>query len=137
MYNAAKNKDIVDHLKISQKGSSIIIAQPYDKDDKLVMAVGGIGVIAAMAVPNFKAARGSAREKACFSNQRVLLGAVEMYNMDHDEMMTKLDIPTLVKEKYLKSVPTGPEPECEYFSIGDLSKDGTIGCKRHGGVPMN
>ncbi len=136
MYTSAKNKDIVDHLKISQKGSSIIVAQPYDKDDKLVLAVGGIGIIAAAAIPNFKAARGSAREKACFSNQRVLMGAVEMYNMDHDTMMTTLDIPVLVKEKYLKSAPVGPEPECEYFSIGDLSGDGVVACKRHGGIPM-
>lgn len=136
MYTSAKNKDIVDHLKISQKGSSIIVTQPYDKDDKLVLAVGGIGIIAAAAIPNFKAARGSAREKACFSNQRVLMGAVEMYNMDHDTMMTTLDIPVLVKEKYLKSAPVGPEPECEYFSIGDLSGDGVVACKRHGGIPM-
>lgn len=136
MYTSAKNKDIVDHLKISQKGSSIVVAQPYDKDDKLVIAVGGIGIIAAAAIPNFKAARGSAREKACFSNQRVLMGAVEMYNMDHDTMMTTLDIPVLVKEKYLKSAPVGPEPECEYFSIGDLSGDGVVACKRHGGIPM-
>ena len=137
MYTSAKNKDIVDHLKISQKGCSIVVAQPYDKDDKLVIVTGGIGILAAAAIPNFKAAKASAREKACFSNQRVLMGAVEMYNMDHDTMMTTLDIPTLVKEKYLKSAPVGPEPECEYFSIGDLSGDGVVACKRHGGLPMN
>ncbi len=137
MYNSAKNKDMVDHLKISQQGSSIIVAQPYEKDDKMLLAIGGIGIMAAAAIPNFKAARNSAREKACFSNQRVLTGAVEMYNMDHDTMMTTLDIDTLVKGRYLKSAPKGPEPECEYFSIGDLSKDGVIACKRHGGIPMN
>ena len=109
----------------------------YEKDDKMLLAIGGIGIMAAAAIPNFKAARNSAREKACFSNQRVLTGAVEMYNMDHDTMMTTLDIDTLVKGRYLKSAPKGPEPECEYFSIGDLSKDGVIACKRHGGIPMN
>ena len=137
MYDSAKNKDIVNNLKISQQGSSIVVAQKYEKGDKLVLAVGGIGIIAAAAIPNFKAARGSAREKACFSNQRILLGAVEMYNMDNSVMMTTLNIDALVKGRYLKGVPNGPEPECEYFSIGDLSKDGVIACKRHGSIPMD
>ena len=135
LYNSAKNKDIVNRLKISQKGSSIVLEQPYDKDDKVILAIGGIGMLAAAAIPNFKAARGSARQKACFSNIRVLQGAVEMYNMDNSVMMTDLDIPTLVKEKYLKSAPKGPEPECEYYSTGDLTKDGVVGCKMHGTLP--
>ncbi|MBQ3644361.1 MAG: hypothetical protein II961_07160 [Candidatus Riflebacteria bacterium] len=135
LYSAAKNKDIVDHLKISLNGNSIVVAQPYDKDDKLILAVGSVGIIAAAAIPNFKAARSSAREKACYSNMRVLQGAVEMYNMDHATMMSNLDIPTLVKEGYLKGELRGPEPDCDYFSKGDLSKDGCIFCKRHGCVP--
>jgi competence protein ComGC len=134
MYGAAKNKDIVNHLKISQKGCSIIIAQPCDKDDKLVIATAGIGFLAAAAIPNFKAAKNSARGKACFSNQRVLIGAVEMYNMDHDTMMSNLDIPTLVKEGYLKETPNKPDPDCDYFSKGDLATDGIIFCKKHGSI---
>ncbi len=132
LYSSAKNKDMVDHLKISLNGCSIVVAQPYDKDDKLVLAIGGIGVLAAAAIPNFRAARDSAREKACYSNQRVLQGAVEMYNMDHATMMSNLDIPTLTKEGYIKGEMRGPEPDCEYFSKGDLSKDGCVFCKKHG-----
>ena len=99
-----------------------------------MLAVAGVGVVAAMAIPNFKKARDSARQKACFSNIRVLTGAMEMYNMDHNTMMHTLDIDALVKGGYLKSAPTSPEPDCEYYSEGDLTEDGVICCKRHGNI---
>ena len=133
--SSAKNKDMINNLNIVQKDNSIIVSHPFDSNTKLMMSVGGIGIISAMAIPNFQKARSSAREKACFSNIRVLSGAVEMYNMDHNTMMTTLDIKELVKDCYLKQAPVGPEPDCEYYSIGDLSDNGVIACKRHGKVP--
>ena len=42
-----------------------------------------VNVLINMATPNIHPARYSARLKACFSNQRVILGAIEMYNMDN------------------------------------------------------
>lgn len=81
-----------------------------------------------------------ARTKACYSNMRVILGAVEMYNMDHTEMMKQLSDSdvieggTLVKEGYLKSPIRKPTPGCRYFSVGDLSIDGHIECSKHGRV---
>jgi prepilin-type N-terminal cleavage/methylation domain-containing protein len=60
---------------------------------ELMIVIAIIGILAAMAIPNFKKAREQAREKACYSNIRVLLGAIEMYNMDHSVMM---DSPTRV-----------------------------------------
>lgn len=95
-----------------------------------------VGIIFTMAYPNFKVARTKAREKACFSNIRVLSGAVEMYNMDNATVMKSLDINTLVKQHYIKEVPEKPEPECEYESKGDLSEEnGIIYCKFHGELP--
>ncbi len=135
LYSAAKNIDLLNSLNYSQKDSSIIISEPFDGYGKSMIGVAGVGIIAAMAIPNFKAARSSAREKSCFSNMRVLLGAVEMYNMDCETMMTSINqenMEELVKKGYLKSVPKGTEPECEYYSEGDISKDGKIGCKKHG-----
>ena len=71
---------------------------------------------------NAYARRASARDKACFSNIRVIQGAVEMYNMDvdGDSMMRNLDIDILIKEKYLKSEPSHPETSCKYIAFGDL-----------------
>lgn len=73
----------------------------------------------------FKKIHPSARDKACFSNQRVILGAIEMYNMDDSrplgpeavgwapEDVLKL----LVDGKYLKSIPTyGNTCKYEFFN---------------------
>ena len=78
------------------------------------------------------ARRVSARDKACFSNIRVIQGAVEMYNMDKNEYMKTLDIDLLVESKYLEGKPYPPEVDCQYLSEGNLAEDGKIYCKHHG-----
>ena len=78
-----------------------------------------------------KRSRASGREKACWSNIRVIQGAVELYNEDYSIKMEKMDIPSLIKNGYLKEEPTKPEEKCCYFSFGDLSKDGFIFCSNH------
>ena len=74
----------------------------------------------------------SDNKKICIMNVRKIIGAVEMYNMDHVEMMTKLDFDKLINSGYLKAVPKGPESECEYISVGNLIENGHIECKKHG-----
>ncbi len=80
-----------------------------------------------------KRSRTSARKKACSSNIRVLQGAVEMYNTDHEKTpMKTLDIKTLEEFKYLKpNSVQGPSDQCEYLSNRDLSKDGKVICRFH------
>lgn len=93
--------------------------------------------IAAIAVPNFRKSREQAREKACYANMRVLLGAVEMYNMDQASQMdvlTENEMPLLVEGKYLKSMVTRPEAGCSYGTVGDLRGPGTLICALHGTV---
>lgn len=77
------------------------------------------------------------REKACYANMRVLLGAVEMYNMDNDVMIKHMDnkaISLLVKGKYLRKDPQKPTSSCEYLDDGDLTNGGLIRCREHGTV---
>ena len=78
-----------------------------------------------------KRSRYSARTKSCWSNIRVIEGAVEMYNMDSASMTSTLNIPELMKCKYLKMEIKGTEPDCHYDSCGDLSKDGFVFCTHH------
>ncbi len=64
----------------------------------------------------------SARTNACLANMRTYSAAVKMYNFDHDESpMKSLNIEELVKEKYINSVLTKPEKDCNYSSEGDLT----------------
>lgn len=81
--------------------------------------------------------RGQAREKACYANMRVLLGAIEMYNMDNNVSLKSVREGTeqrLIDAKYLKSTLSKPERGCRYTSTGDISDSGKIQCDIHGTV---
>ena len=131
MYTGAKAKDLVDSLKFSVSNNTVVISTEFEAFKIISGVLGGI-LNVVMKSPQFVNARSNAREKACFSNQRVLQGAVEMYNMDNSVMMTTLDVEALIKGKYLRSAPSGPEPDCQYYSVGNLTGDGYISCKKHG-----
>ena len=78
--------------------------------------------------------RRNSYQKLCFSNQRVLIGAIEMYNMDHNEMIKTYDndyLDLLVRGKYLHSSFKN-NFECELVTEGDLTENGFIYCVNHG-----
>ena len=72
--------------------------------------------------------------KSCLSNQRVLMGAMDMYNMDHSEMMTTLDEEELLRGGYIKSKINKPSEKCIYRCDGDFTETGKIYCEYHGEV---
>lgn len=105
--------------------------------------------LAMFAAPNFRKSREQARSKACFANQRVLLGAIEMYNMDNVDMDIghnmengTFDMDRLVEGKYLRSHISKPTSQCDYRILGDITGDGFVLCVCHGtveeiGVPVD
>jgi hypothetical protein len=70
----------------------------------------------------------------CKRNISHLHGFVEMYNMDHSEMMHELDLERLLEKKYIKSIPTVSYSKCKYISKGDLTDNGEICCELHGSM---
>ena len=98
---------------------------------ELMIVIAIIGILAAMAVPNFKKAREQAREKACYSNIRVLMGAVEMYNMDNSKMMESLAQKVLKDNSYIRQEVECPEQGGKYEG-SQLHKDGEVKCSVHG-----
>ncbi len=94
----------------------------------------------AMVTPPKRYGSENARRKACFANQRILLGAIEMYNMDHIDQIHELNdkvIELLIKEKYLKgSLSDYVCPETrykgKYLSLGNILKSGVTYCEYHG-----
>jgi len=109
----------------SRKGFTLI---------ELMIVIAIIGILAAIAIPNFRKARQQARQKACFANQRVIMGAVEMYNMDSNAMMSTYDEAKLIAGKYLKSSIVPAEKDCTLSEEGDLAKEGVIKCSVHGTI---
>ena len=68
----------------------------------------------------------------CLLNQTFISSAIDDYNHDNeDKMMTTLDIPFLLKTKYL-SPDRMLDNNCEYYTEGDLTQGGYIACKIHG-----
>ncbi len=85
-----------------------------------------------------RCSRGSARDKICYSNIRVLQGAVEMYNMDSKTMMTTLDQATLREGHYIKDKDNLVCPETHKEYLGDdLTGNGYIYCDYHGDLEGN
>ena len=98
-----------------------------------------ITILFFMGIPNhfFSSNRIWARQKACYSNLRVIQGAIEMYNMDNSIFITEYNEESekkLIEGKYLKEKPYKPEYSCSYGSKDDLSKDGVLFCEYHGAV---
>src|ERR1700738_4848681 len=78
---------------------------------ELMIVIAIIGVLAAIAVPNFKAARERANTRACYANQKTVVGAMEMYNLDKNTKRTTLDgafFTSLKSGGYLQSIPQDP-----------------------------
>lgn len=70
--------------------------------------------------------------KTCAANRRVLMAAIECYNIDHAVMMTSLDMSALVSGKYLKEELKCPEGGT-YVSSGDLTgATAGVACSKHG-----
>lgn len=83
----------------------------------------------------FRGKRRSYQDR-CFGYQRVITGAIEMYNMDHNEMIKDYNpevYDLLRKENYLKG-DLADETECEFLVEGNLTGDGFIYCLNHGSI---
>ncbi|HEY9068892.1 MAG TPA: hypothetical protein VIV61_01475 [Candidatus Ozemobacteraceae bacterium] len=126
-------------LEKSATGLEIVMRLPDPlRGSNPLLVTSTIGVLAAIAIPNFQRARGMALKNACFANQRMLLGAIELYNMDNTTLKTSLSpedygpAGVLLLKGYLSDGIRLPTPECSYFSEGDLSKGGHITCAVHG-----
>ncbi len=111
---------------------------------ELIIVIIIISVLAAMSGPTCTVGKSSAKRRKirseCFSNQRVLEGAIEMYNMDNPEKIT-IALPgadyenieaILIREKYLYDPLIPPCNVCSYGYIEDEKGAAGVFCKNHG-----
>jgi type IV pilus assembly protein PilA len=83
---------------------------------ELMVVVLIIGILVAIAVPIFNAAKGSAQQKTCFANQRTIEGAVQSYQASTGALPATVasggtagDGSSLITAGYIKSWPYCPE----------------------------
>lgn len=120
--------------KMKRKGFTLI---------ELMIVISIIGVLAAIAIPNFRSAREKSNQRACYANQKTVLGALEMYNLDNGDNTTisKLGgFAELVKGKYMQSAPDDPgcksatSDPAQGSSNYQSNEDGDVWCAFHGTV---
>ena len=102
---------------------------------ELMIVISIIGVLAAIAIPNFRQARFKSNQRACYANQKTVLGALEMYNLDTGENMTvsgETELKTLADKKYLQAVPK--DPGCKSEDNYRSDKVGNVWCAFHGNI---
>lgn len=56
-----------------------------------LLAIAGWSVAHQATTPSFRGPRDSDREKACYSNMRIIQAAIEAYNIDHQVMIATFD----------------------------------------------
>lgn len=79
---------------------------------ELMIVIAIIGVLAAIAVPNFRKIRARAQRKSCYANLRTIHGAVEWYSADENINYSVSDdagFDVLVQLGYLQARPDCPE----------------------------
>ena len=102
---------------------------------ELMIVISIIGVLAAIAIPNFRQAREKSNQRACYANQKTLLGAIEMYNLDYGIQMnieSETQLELLRKEKYLQGVPK--DPGCKNSDNYKSDTLGNVWCTYHGTI---
>ncbi len=89
-----------------------------------------------IAKPNIHKTRPKMIKINCFSEIRVLSGAVELYNLDNESKINELNdetIKILFDNKYIKEMPNPFIPKCVYRNEENLASNPlSIYCEAHG-----
>lgn len=73
---------------------------------EIMIVVAIIGLLAAIAIPNFIRARATARQNACIANLKQIQGAVQVWAIDTGAADTDTPASTAALSDYIKSWPT-------------------------------
>jgi type II secretory pathway pseudopilin PulG len=102
---------------------------------EIMIVVAIIGLLAAIAIPNFIKSRSTSQANACINNLRQIDGGEQQWALEHQQISANapLDIPTLVSLGYIRT-PGGNSvgPSCPaggaYTTTSALSVQPTIVC---------
>lgn len=105
---------------------------------ELMIVIGIIGVLAAIATPTHHGSKPRANSRACYANQKTISGAVEMYNLDKNTKRTDLGLQFFTELKasgYIQSVPDDPGQGSNTAAHYKYVENGNgIACDVHGPI---
>ena len=88
---------------------------------EIMIVVAIIGLLAAIAIPNFVKARRQARKNICISNMRTIFHAMEQYTIDEnvaeDYALSDSAGPIFGAAAYIKEAPVCPEGSGAYTAL--------------------
>jgi prepilin-type N-terminal cleavage/methylation domain-containing protein len=109
-------KGIMSHASSRKLGFTLV---------EIMIVVAIIGLLAAIAIPNFVRARTSSQEKACINNLRQIDAAKQQWALEHFAVATALPAATDI-QPYLGRSSTGMLPSCPADSQSTFATSYTI-----------
>jgi prepilin-type N-terminal cleavage/methylation domain-containing protein len=86
---------------------------------ELMVVVLIIGILVAIAIPIFNAAKASAQRSSCFANQRTIEGGIQSWLAgDSTRLLANGTVAQLVTDGYIKDAPLCPKTALGYHVAG-------------------
>ena len=108
---------------------------------ELMVVVLIIGILVAIAIPIFNAAKGQAQLKSCMANQRTIEGAFQTYAASNNGTYPSAGDLTasneLVTGSYLKTAPICPGSQKGYFTAAQTVTGDTDAAGWYAGTPAH
>ena len=99
---------------------------------EIMIVVAIIGLLAAIAIPNFVKARTTAQKNACINNLRQIDGAKEQWALENRkgaaDAVTATDVTPYIKGGDQLKCPAGGTDFASSYNVGDLTEAGKPTC---------
>jgi prepilin-type N-terminal cleavage/methylation domain-containing protein len=96
---------------------------------EIMIVVAIIGLLAAIAIPNFVKARNSAQAKACVSNMKQIAGAIDLFALENNKAdgdpVSADDVRTYIKGNEVPKCPAGNK---DYVLGGTVNANPSVTC---------
>ena len=105
---------------------------------EIMIVVAIIGLLAAIAIPNFVKARNTAQANACVSNMKQAAGAIDLFALETNKAdgdpVTANDVKTYIKGNEMPKCPAGNK---DYVLTGTVGTTPSVTCQNAGSSPSH